>query len=362
MSDRRLAAGLACVATLACGGHRAPVGEVGPARAEAAVAAQQPVTELAALRTEIDSLVRDPRFRSAIWGILIVDPDAGDTLYSLNAGKLFMPASNMKIVTGTTALVTLGPDFQYRTTYAIHGRLRRGVVDGDLVVIGRGDPTVSDHMAHSASVPLRAAADSLAAHGIRRITGRIISGGDAFPDANLGYGWDWDDLNEPYAAGVDELMLNEGYTTVVVHGGARAGAAATIATSPAATYPALRNHVRTIVPTGDAPAPAITVAYDSLTWALVIGGSIAPRDSATALVAYRSPAAAYLHALATAVAARGIRLRAHAADFPTDVPTDGAAPATTAAGAPLDTVFTMLSPPLRDILPALLKPSQNQIA
>jgi len=54
----------------------------------------------AALRYTIDSMVRQSQFRDAHFGVLIVDPERGDTLYSLNAGKLFMPASNMKIVTG----------------------------------------------------------------------------------------------------------------------------------------------------------------------------------------------------------------------------------------------------------------------
>jgi D-alanyl-D-alanine carboxypeptidase/D-alanyl-D-alanine-endopeptidase (penicillin-binding protein 4) len=332
-----------------CGGAKRPA--LTPEPAPAAILAPPPArSAVAELKAAIDSMVADSKFRSAIWGILIVNPDANDTLYSLNAGKLFLPASNMKIVTASAALTELGPDYQYRTTFAVRGKIVRGVLRGDLVVIGRGDPTVSDHMVHDATIPLRAAADSVAAHGIHRITGRIVQAGDAFPDANLGYGWDWDDLGEPYAAGVDELMFNEGFTTVVVRGGARAGAPALLATLPAITYPELRNHVRTVAPTGDAPAQAVTVVYDTSSGALVVNGTVAPRDSTVALVAYRDPAAAYLHAFASALSAKGVALRANAVDRGTD-----------SAGV-LDTLFTVLSPPMRDILPALLKPSQNQIA
>src|SRR5215212_4392159 len=66
------------------------------------------------LRAAIDSLVDAPEFDNAHWGILIVDPERGDTLYSRNAGKLFMPASNMKIPTAAVALTQLGPDFRFR--------------------------------------------------------------------------------------------------------------------------------------------------------------------------------------------------------------------------------------------------------
>jgi serine-type D-Ala-D-Ala carboxypeptidase/endopeptidase (penicillin-binding protein 4) len=346
---RRLAIALVALTT-ACGGTKPPPPASPPTPAQIISPAPPVRSARAELKTAIDSMVADPRFRSAIWGILIVNPDAGDTLYSLNAGKLFLPASNMKIITSATALTALGPDYQYRTTFAMHGHLRNGVLQGDLVVIGRGDPTVSDHMLHDAMIPLRAAADSIAAHGIHRVTGHIVQGGDAFPDANIGYGWDWDDLTEPYAAGVDELMFNEGFTTVVVRGGARAGSPTIAVTEPTATYPMLRNHVRTLAPTGDGPALAVTVTYDTASGALGLSGAVAPHDSSLTLIAYRDPAGAYLSAFAAALTAQGVALRANAVDRGVD------------SSVRLDTLFTMISPPLRDILPALLKPSQNQIA
>src|SRR5687767_15487540 len=64
----------------------------------------------------VDSMVDAPQFRSAHWGVLVVDPGRGETLYARNADKLFVPASNMKLVTGMTALAQLGADFQWTTT------------------------------------------------------------------------------------------------------------------------------------------------------------------------------------------------------------------------------------------------------
>src|SRR6187431_1944803 len=106
------------------------------------------------LRAAIDSMTDAPEFANAHWGILIVDPERGDTLYARNAGKLFMPASNMKILTSATVLDRLGPDYRYRTTFAARGSVTNGTLNGDLVVIGRGDPTVSDHMRKDAMIPL----------------------------------------------------------------------------------------------------------------------------------------------------------------------------------------------------------------
>src|SRR5689334_13818670 len=146
------------------------------------------------LRHAIDSMVAQPKFSNSQWGVLIVDPERGDTLYSRNAGKLFMPASNQKILTGATALARLGPDFRWRTDFLARGAIRRDTLFGDLVVVGRGDPTLSRRMRGDPMPYMRALGDSLRAHGVRHITGRIRRGGDAFPDANWGYGWGWDDF------------------------------------------------------------------------------------------------------------------------------------------------------------------------
>jgi D-alanyl-D-alanine carboxypeptidase/D-alanyl-D-alanine-endopeptidase (penicillin-binding protein 4) len=152
-----------------------------------------------------------PAFANARWGVLIVRPTTGDTLYARDADRLFMPASNQKLLTGAAALALLGPDHTWRTALVARGPVREGVLQGDLAVVGRGDPTVSTAMRGDAMQPLRAMADSLAARGITRIAGRLVADGDAFPDAVLGYGWAWDDLDEPYSAGVDELFFNEGF-------------------------------------------------------------------------------------------------------------------------------------------------------
>src|SRR5882762_3331815 len=114
----------------------------------------------AQLRREIDSLTSQQIFRNAQWGVLIVNPRTGDTLYSKNAGKLFMPASNLKIITSAAALTLLGPEYRYRTTFLTDGEKRDSLLDGNLLVIGRGDPTVSDRMRGTATIVMDALADS----------------------------------------------------------------------------------------------------------------------------------------------------------------------------------------------------------
>lgn len=301
------------------------------------------------LRAAIDSAVDSPKFGNAHWGVLIVEPVSGDTLYSRNAGKLFMPASNMKIITGAAALTQLGADYRFRTTFVVRGAVRDSTLRGDLVVVGRGDPTISDQMRKDAMIPLRELADSLRAHGIARITGRLLAAGDAFPGPTLGFGWDWDDLDFAYGAGVDELLFNEGFATIIARGGARPGSAVSIETRPARRSPKVRVIATTVARTapGSPAGKAPTFRWDSIGGGALVEGTIQVGDSTSDDVAFRVPDASYLDALGEALADRGIRIDGRAI---TDTLIRG------------DTIFTTRSPALREILPAMEKPSQNQIA
>ncbi|MFL5579714.1 MAG: D-alanyl-D-alanine carboxypeptidase/D-alanyl-D-alanine-endopeptidase [Gemmatimonadaceae bacterium] len=313
-----------------------------------------------ALGAYLDSAVGTEPFRASHWGILIVDAERGDTIYSRNAGKLFMPASNQKILTGSTALHQLGPDFRFRTDFLAGGPIRGDTLFGDLVVVGRGDPTLSDAMRGDAMAPMREIADSLHARGVRHITGRLVRGGDAFPDANWGFGWGWDDFYYPYGAGVDELFFNDGFAKVLVRGGATPGSAVTVTVGPTPIYPNVVVEART----GEAPPPGAARPRNSLdaVWAtgvyafqngVVLSGEIAPGDTATVEVAYPDVAIGYLAALEQAIFDRGITQ-------PAGIQTTGRVTADSAAR--LTPLFSTLSPPLREILPVMEKPSQNQIA
>src|SRR5256714_4184889 len=256
----------------------------------------RPGSSRAELHHIIDSLTNQAEFRNGNWGVLIVNSRTGDTLYSRNAGKLFMPASNMKIITSAVALSLLGPDYTYKTSFLADGPVRDSLLDGNLLVIGRGDPTISDNMRGVATTVMDALADSVRAHGIRQVTGSLARVDDAFPDSVHGYGWGWGGLGEYYGAGVDELIFNEG-----------------------------------MAPTTLRPPP------DTVRDSLYSGPA-------------KDPATAYLNAFNDALVRKQITVEAGGMDsiLPTPIK--------------MDTLFTFVSLPMRSIIPALMKPSQNQIA
>ena len=84
-----------------------------------------------------------------VWGVEIRSLDTGERLFEHDAGKLMMPASNMKILTLAAAAETLGWDYRYTTTLETTGTIENGVLHGDLVVRGTGDPTISSRSARA---------------------------------------------------------------------------------------------------------------------------------------------------------------------------------------------------------------------
>ena len=202
--------------------------------------AAPPAVTRAGLTRMIDSMVNAPEFRTALWGVLIVDPEKHDTLYAHNAAKLFIPASNQKLVSSSVMLEQLGPEYRFRTTLAAHGTVANGTLNGDLAVIAAATRQSDRMLKGDAMTAMRGIADSLSQRGIRRITGNVVAVGDAMPGPVAGAGWPWDGLDGASFAGVDELLFNEGLSILRVRAGATVGDPAIVETRPAKSFPTVR--------------------------------------------------------------------------------------------------------------------------
>ncbi len=359
-----VAFGTALVALAACAGH-APNVAAGPVTAPARPAPDSP----AAFRLAADSVLSDPRWATAAWGALVVDARTGDTLYARDAGRLFVPASNQKLVTGAVALARLGADYRWRTVFAAAARPGPdGTLAGNVYVFGSGDPTVSDAMHPEGALEVFGGlADSLRARGVRRVAGDVVAvaggAGGRFPEGPWKFGWEWDDLDTPSGAGVTELLFNEGVARVTAYGGGRAGDRVRLVVRPterALPLSASSDDLRTVA-SGTTTGPAITAAWDYATNQYVLKAAVPANDSATLELGIHDPRAAYAGAVALALTARGVRVDG------SGVTRGVFAGGTSLArgdypGDRLDTLAVLTSPPLRDVLPAVEKPSQNQIA
>jgi D-alanyl-D-alanine carboxypeptidase/D-alanyl-D-alanine-endopeptidase (penicillin-binding protein 4) len=121
------------------------------------------------LQHDIDAILAAPALDHSVWGVLVkslAKPD-DDPIYSVHARTLLMPASNMKIVTLAATAARLGWDFHYETRIIASGPIQGGVLHGDLVIVGSGDPSIGSRDG-SATHVFEAWADNLKALGLRR--------------------------------------------------------------------------------------------------------------------------------------------------------------------------------------------------
>lgn len=299
------------------------------------------------LQRDVDSILAAQPLERGHWGVLVKSLKTDETLYSHNPRKLMMPASSLKIVTLAAAADRLGWDFTYETKILAAGAVREGVLDGDLLVVGSGDPSMTD----TTTPPLFTAwADQLKASGISVINGRIIGDDNAFDDETLGMGWSWDDLPEAFAAGVGALQFDENMARVTVTPGSAIGALSSVVIEPDAAGLVLRNHLTT----GDAQSRGLVqLRRPPGSAELQVRGSLPiGNPPAVRLVSVDNPTMFFVSALRKAFIADGIEVRGPAVDI--DDIADAPARDTGV------TVVSHHSPPLSTLAVRLMKNSQNQ--
>jgi D-alanyl-D-alanine carboxypeptidase/D-alanyl-D-alanine-endopeptidase (penicillin-binding protein 4) len=207
------------------------------------------------LKKQIETILKPPDLARGFWGIEIVSAKDGKVLHSANADKLFTPASNTKLFTTAAALALIGPDYKFRTTIESNGSLDKyGRLSGDLVLVGRGDPTLSGrelpyntHTQRDAD-PVRVLeqlADELAQKGVKYVDGDVVADDSYFAFERYGEGWSQDDLVWADGAPVSALTINDNVIFVNILPGTRPGDKAFVSITPFADYYRIDNRLMT---------------------------------------------------------------------------------------------------------------------
>ena len=340
-SPLRLAALTACatavlISTEACAPSR-PVS-----------AAPRAPSALVQLQHDIDGILSQPALAHGYWGVLVRSLNTNDTLYTVNARKLMLPASNMKIVTLAAAAEKLGWDYTYETRLMASGSNANGTLDGDLVVVGSGDPSMMDG-GEGGTPPFDAWVAELKRRGIERIGGRILGDDAAFESQGIGFGWSWDDLVDDYASGASALQFNENAVRVSVTPGPAVGDAAGVAAEPVTSGLAIRNDVRTGA--RDSAAHVETHRMPGSAELQLRGSVPAGGPPIVRAVSADNPTLFFVTALRHALIAGGIDVRGPAVDI-RDVPVRGAR----------TPIASLRSAPLSTLAVRLMKISQNLYA
>ena len=253
------------------------------------------------------------------WGILVSDAATGEVLYARNADAFFMPASNAKLFTTALALTTLGPDYRVRTTVTSSGTLdANGTLNGDLVLVGRGDANLSNRKfpfvkkEERDGPPEKAFADfasTVAARGVKEITGDVVADDSMFQHELFPSGWLVDDILWSYGAAISAIAVNDNTFTLTVRPGAREGDPAGYDLGLAVDFYSVENLV---VTSARGNEEKLAVARDPGSRLIHLSGTI-PLDAQTRrlTIAIENPAEYAASLLARLLEARGVKIDGH---------------------------------------------------
>jgi D-alanyl-D-alanine carboxypeptidase/D-alanyl-D-alanine-endopeptidase (penicillin-binding protein 4) len=299
------------------------------------------------LAGDLDRIFDADILARALVGVKVASLKDGRVLYTREAARHVVPASNMKLVTVAVAADRLGWDFRYRTRLEAAGVIEGGTLLGDLIVTGDGDPTIGSNGPGLAPLFLEWA-DAVARAGIRRVAGRLVGDDNAFNDEGLGAGWAWDYLGAGYATPSGALTYSENIVTIQIIPGGSVGAPAAIKGAPLGHPLDIVNEVTT-GPAGSAISLDLLRLPDRPR--LTVRGSI-PSTGAPVVrtAAVPNPTGFFLEAFKLALADRGITIGGGAWDID-DLPSPPAGSRTALAHRE--------SAPLSSIAAHTLKVSQN---
>jgi D-alanyl-D-alanine carboxypeptidase/D-alanyl-D-alanine-endopeptidase (penicillin-binding protein 4) len=322
-----------------------------------AVAAKSPPglpavrTPLEQLQLDLRSIFSSPAIDHAVWGVAVRSLKTDELLFGLNAGRMQTPASNMKLITTAVAADKLGWDFRYTTKIFATGPQSGSAIDGDLVIVSNGDPTINPRHPDRWGA-FDAWARQLRARGIQSINGRLIGDDDAFAEPGLGVGWAWDDLSEGYGAAIGGLQYNEDQIDLLIGPGLAPGSRAIVSASPPDSGLRIDNTAVTVA--ADQPN-RVSIRRLPGSSTLTISGQVAvgsPAINDTAAVP--NPTLLYLNALRAALERNGIIV----VGVPADIDDFHARPDYSTATLLLED----RSAPLSEIIDVCLKWSRNEYA
>jgi D-alanyl-D-alanine carboxypeptidase/D-alanyl-D-alanine-endopeptidase (penicillin-binding protein 4) len=272
--------------------------------------AQQPATPatLEDLQKQLTEHVNDARFAAAEFGVKVVSLDSGKTLFEHNAQKLLSPASNSKLYTVALALDKFGGDYRIKTSlYAEAKPDNAGVLAGDLIVYGRGDPTINARLnGGSILKALQPLVAALTNAGVKQIAGDLVGDESFIHGPPYGSGWTWDDMGNYYGAVISALTINDNTVQLTARPGASTGAPCRLSLSPATDYLVLSNRTETVTNAARRGISVYRPIEQNVVYVsgqLTVGGSNATED-----VTVHNPAGLFVALFREALVRNGVKI------------------------------------------------------
>lgn len=324
--------------------------------------AEEPVGE------RVAAVLKTPGYAGGHWGLLVVDPKTGETVFEKNADQLFCPASVTKLFTTAAALGELGPDFRFVTPVVRRGEVGKdGVLHGDLILVARGDLCLGGRTGKDGTLQfvdhdhtyangdpksevvqadplggLDHLARTISAAGVKAVTGEVLVDDRMFETtSSTGSG----------PSRVSPVVVNDNVVDVVVTPAAQPGAAASVRFIPETVYLAADVQVET---TSAEAAPSVTVTPAGPRRCVVRGHVPVGHAPVVRIAEVDDPASFARTLFIEVLRRRGVRVEAAALS---DNPADKLPPRAEVAALPHVAEYT--SPPFREYVKVILKVSHN---
>lgn len=171
------------------------------------------------------TLENDEMFKHAIVSLYVVNNKTGEPFFSSNIETGLAPASCQKVITAATALDLLQPGYRYKTDFSYSGVITNGVLDGNIIIRGYGDPTFgswryANTRESNINVLFRQAVTK---EKIQKISGRIVADETAWQGEAIPDGWIWQDIGSYYGAGARAINWRENQYDLFLKSGKKIG-------------------------------------------------------------------------------------------------------------------------------------------
>jgi D-alanyl-D-alanine carboxypeptidase/D-alanyl-D-alanine-endopeptidase (penicillin-binding protein 4) len=318
---------------------------------------------LSELQARIEQIVRQPALEPGFFAVKIVSLDTGTVIYEQNANKFVRPASNMKLYTVAAAFDRLTPDYRFITSVYAKEKLDDGKIKGDLIIYGRGDPSIAARFNNGDYfLGINNLAERIVAAGVKRVKGDLVGDESYFNGDSFGSGWEWEDLQWSFGAPVSALSVNDNAIDLTIKPADKVGAPVVITTGPPATsFMTIANRATT---TARGAKSDLEVHRGVGANTLEVSGTLAVGDNGfTNGVAIPDPALAFITMLRDALTKHGVKIEGrtrtvNARSGGSIVPSPAQQTTVAQPLAPVE-IANLQSAPFSVIAAHTLKPSQN---
>jgi D-alanyl-D-alanine carboxypeptidase/D-alanyl-D-alanine-endopeptidase (penicillin-binding protein 4) len=169
----------------------------------------------------LNAMLADTTLTGTSYSICYADALTGEVIFGYDADRNLAPASVMKLYPTAVSLSLLGSDYRFRTEIYLTGQFnkRKGILDGDIVIRGGGDPALGseyfkDHYGDVIADWVSALSDA----GLRRVKGHVAASESIYDQNPAPGGWSWGDLGNYYGAGVYDINFNDNEYNIYITG------------------------------------------------------------------------------------------------------------------------------------------------